>query len=69
MKYTTEIDIELPREQVIELLNNPENMKYWQRRLLSYEELMGTPGAFIKQSLKYLTDFKNFAGQGISVLD
>ncbi len=150
MKYTTEIVIELPREQVIKVLNNPENMKHWQRGLMSYEELVGPPGepgakmrldyqmgkrrmiltetittqnfpaefhanydtrgihniqrnffydidgkstrwesesefkfeslsmkimgwlipgAFKKQSQKYLTDFKNFAEQNISVLD
>lgn len=150
MHYTTEIIIELSREQVIDVLNNPENMKHWQRGLLSYEVLSGTPGepgakmrldyqmgkrkmtltetittqnfpfefhanydtrgvhniqrnffhdidgkstrwvsesefkfeslsmkimgwlipgAFKKQSLKYLIDFKNFAEQGISVLN
>lgn len=45
MKYTTEIIIDLPREQVIDILNNPENMKHWQRGLLGYEVLSGTPGA------------------------
>lgn len=150
MKYTSEIIIELPREQVIKVINNPENMIHWQRGLVSYEKLVGTPGepgakmrlnyqmgkrnmtlvetitsqnfpnefhaeyitpgihnlqrnffhdidgkstrwesesvfkfeslsmkimgwlipgAFKKQSMKYLTDFKNFAEQGISVLD
>lgn len=44
MKYTTEIIIDLPREQVIEKLNNPENMKHWQRGLIGYELLEGTPG-------------------------
>ena len=34
-------------------------------------KLMGLlmPGAFKKQSLKYMEDFKNFAEKGISVLD
>lgn len=44
MKYTTEILINLPREEVIKKLDNPENMKHWQRGLVSYEILKGAPG-------------------------
>lgn len=44
MRYSTEIIIDLPRPQVIEKLNNPENMKHWQRGLIGYELLEGTPG-------------------------
>lgn len=150
MKYTCEITINLPREKVIEKLDNADNMKHWQKGLLDYEILSGTPGeegakmrldyqmgkrsismvetitkrdfprefnanydtkgvhniqlnhfdevdsqttkwtsesefqfssfgmklmgwmmpgAFKKQSLKYLEDFKNFAERGISVMD
>lgn len=150
MKYTCEITINLPREKVIEKLDNADNMKHWQKGLLDYEILNGTPGeegtkmrldyqmgkrsismvetitkrdfprefnanydtkgvhniqlnhfdevdsqttkwtsesefqfssfgmklmgwmmpgAFKKQSLKYLEDFKNFAERGISVMD
>lgn len=149
MKYTTEIVVDLPREEFIKKLDNPENMKHWQRGLITYEQLsrnpgqegarmslsykMGKremdmvetiikrnlpeemhtiydtkgvhniqknyfreengktrwisesefqfsgigmklmgflmPGAFKKQSLKYMEDFKNFAEKGISVLD
>jgi len=148
MKYSTEIIIDLPREEVIRKLDNAENMKHWQRGLVNYKlldgivgkegakmkleyqmgkrnvvltetitknqfpsefhanydtksvhnvqrnffhelapnqtkwvsesefqfagfgmKLMGflMPGAFKKQSLKYLKDFKNFAEQGTSV--
>lgn len=44
MQYTIEIDIDLPRDQVITLFDNPENMKHWQEGLQSYEPLTGTPG-------------------------
>ena len=44
MKYTTEILIDLPREQVIEKLDNPDNMKHWMRGLVSHEMISGIPG-------------------------
>lgn len=44
MKYTTEIIIDLPREEVIRKLDNPDNMKHWQRGLKNYEMLEGIPG-------------------------
>lgn len=149
MKYTTEIVVDLPRDEFIKKMEDPENMKHWQRGLLKFEQLsknpgqegaqmclsykMGNrnlemvetiikknmpeemhttydtkgvhniqknyfkeengktrwisesdfqfsglgmklmgflmPGAFKKQSQKYMEDFKNFAEKGISVLD
>lgn len=149
MKYTTEIVVDLPRDEFIKKMDSSENMKHWQRGLLKVEQLsknpgqegaqmslsykMGNrememvetiikknlpeemhttydtkgvhniqknyfkeengktrwisesdfqfsglamklmgflmPGAFKKQSLKYMEDFKNFAEKGISVLD
>jgi len=44
MKYTSEIIIDLPREEVIRKLDSAENMKHWQRGLQKYEMLEGTPG-------------------------
>lgn len=44
MKYSTTIEILLPIEDVIKKLNHPENMKHWQRGLINYELLSGTPG-------------------------
>lgn len=55
MKYTTEIIINLPREEVIEKLNNPENMKHWQRGLVGYEILEGEPGT---RGAKMKLDYK-----------
>jgi|GEM_PF-51673 len=39
MKYTVEIIIDLPREEVIKKMDNPENMKHWQRGLIRYQLL------------------------------
>lgn len=55
MKYTNEIEINLPRQRVIELFDNAENMKYWQPGLQSYEFISGTPGQEgAKMRLKFL---------------
>lgn len=54
MKYTTEIVVNLPRDKFIEKLDNPENMKHWQRGLLEYEFLTGNPGdEGARMNLKY----------------
>ena len=45
MKYQNSITVNVPLKRFIELLDNPENMKYWQKGLQSYEVLDGTPGA------------------------
>ena len=44
MKYTTEIEIEKPIEKVIELFDNPDNLKKWMEGLQSFEHISGTPG-------------------------
>jgi carbon monoxide dehydrogenase subunit G len=44
MNYRTEIKINLPREQVLKKLDNPENMKHWQSGLIAYHQLSGKPG-------------------------
>lgn len=44
MKYEVEIDINLPREKVIELMDNEENLYKWQEGLKSFEHKSGTPG-------------------------
>lgn len=44
MKYTTEVMIDLPRQKVLQLLDDPENMKHWQRGLQGYKMLSGNPG-------------------------
>lgn len=37
MKYTNEIQIDVPRDRMIELLDDAENMKHWQKGLVNYE--------------------------------
>jgi len=44
MKYTTEITVDVPRDEFIKKMDNPENMKHWQRGLIGYEELSGVQG-------------------------
>ena len=44
MKYSCEITINLPRDRVIELFDNPDNMSEWQEGLQSFEPFEGEPG-------------------------
>ena len=54
MKYSTEITLDLPREEVIRKLDSTDNLKHWQRGLVSVEHLEGIPGKIgAKMKLKY----------------
>ena len=44
MKYSCEVTIDLPREQVIELFDSADNIKKWQTGLHSFEHISGEPG-------------------------
>ncbi|AXT20620.1 SRPBCC family protein [Flavobacteriaceae bacterium AU392] len=44
MKYTIETIIKLPRDEVIKKMDNTDNMKHWQKGLISAEHISGTPG-------------------------
>ncbi|WP_055445341.1 SRPBCC family protein [Lacinutrix himadriensis] len=44
MKYTTEIVIKIPLEEFIVIFLNADNMKHWQKDLVSFEHISGTPG-------------------------
>lgn len=44
MKYEAEITIDLPRQRVIELFDDPANLSQWQPGLLSFEHLSGERG-------------------------
>ncbi len=44
MRYTTEVSINLPREEVIKLFDSTENLFKWQEGLLSFDHLEGKPG-------------------------
>lgn len=54
MKYSNQIEINLPVQKVIELFDNPDNMVKWQPGFISFEPLSGTPGQpGAKSKLKY----------------
>lgn len=44
MKYSVDIEINKPIDKVIELFDNPANMKEWMEGLNSFEHISGTPG-------------------------
>ena len=44
MKYSCTVDISRPIDQVINLFDNPDNMKHWQPGLISFEHVSGDPG-------------------------
>ena len=44
MKYEVQIDIDAPRERVVELLDDPDNLVKWQRGLRKFETVEGEPG-------------------------
>ena len=44
MRYTNEVTIRVPVQRVVELFDDPDNMKKWMPGLLEFEPLSGTPG-------------------------
>ncbi len=55
LKYTLEIELNLPRKKVIELFDNPNNLKKWQHGLQSFELIEGEAGEVgAKSRLLYL---------------
>jgi hypothetical protein len=44
MKFSCKTEINSPLNKVIQLWDNPENLKKWQDGFTSYEHLSGTPG-------------------------
>ena len=44
MKYTSQIEINLPIQRVVELFDNADNISKWMEGLQSFEHLSGTPG-------------------------
>jgi len=54
MKYSIEVTIEKPRDEVIKKMDNVDNMKHWQKGLVSSEHISGTPGQVgAKMQLNY----------------
>ncbi len=55
MKFKCSVTINLPRKRVVELFNNPENLKEWQDGFYSFQPLEGEPEAIgSKSKLVYL---------------
>ena len=44
MKYTIEMDIRAPRETVVALMDDPDNLPKWQKSLVSFEIASGERG-------------------------
>lgn len=44
MEYTTTITVDVPRAKFVDLMDNPDNMKHWQKGFISMEHLDGDPG-------------------------
>lgn len=44
MKYSLHIDIDLPRDRVVALFDNPDNLPKWQPELVEIEPVEGIPG-------------------------
>lgn len=44
MKYQCRVDIDRPLREVVELFDNPDNLRYWQPGLISYDHIHGSPG-------------------------
>ncbi len=44
MKYTVQIEINLPRQRMIELFDDPKNLPKWQKGLISFEHISGDSG-------------------------
>ncbi len=44
MKYIVEVEINKPREQMLELFDNSENLKEWMPSLVSFDHVSGEPG-------------------------
>ncbi|TYA52513.1 SRPBCC family protein [Formosa maritima] len=60
MNYTTEIIVNVPLNTFIKKFDNPENMKHWQRGLIGYDYISGTPGDIgAKMKLNYKMGKRN----------
>ena len=57
--YTVSIDINRPRDEVIELFDSSDNLFCWQTGLQSYEHLSGEPGTVGAQAMLVYQDGKH----------
>jgi uncharacterized membrane protein len=59
MKYQIEVEVDLPRDQMIELFDDPDNLEKWMPNLKSFEHLNGEPGHVGAQSKFVVSHGKN----------
>lgn len=60
MKYTAEIEINLPIDRVVMLFDDPSNLGKWMEGLQSFEHISGTPGQpGAKSRLKFFVHNRN----------
>ncbi len=54
MKYTSETTVNIPLHEFVTKLDNPENMKHWQKGLIDFEFTHGIPGEVgAKMKIRY----------------
>ena len=54
MKYTLELEVAVSQNDFVKKMDNADNMKHWQKGLVSYEHISGTPGMVgAKMKLNY----------------
>lgn len=58
MKYTTEIIVDVPLAEFLKKFNDTQNLKHWQRGLISYDHISGVPGE-IGSKMLLVYDFGN----------
>ncbi|MDA8692436.1 SRPBCC family protein [Saprospiraceae bacterium] len=51
MKFRCQVDIDLPRDLVVEAFDSPENLKEWQDGFVSYEHKSGASGEVGAQAI------------------
>jgi uncharacterized membrane protein len=57
MKFTCQVDINLPIDRVIQLFDNVDNLKEWQDGFISHEHVSGVPGETgSKSRFRYRSD-------------
>ncbi|MDO8649005.1 MAG: SRPBCC family protein [Candidatus Peregrinibacteria bacterium] len=53
MKFTHEVTINLPVARVVELADNPDNLKYWQPELVSFEHFTGATRCEVQAHIRH----------------
>ncbi|HLT33540.1 MAG TPA: SRPBCC family protein, partial [Aquaticitalea sp.] len=62
MKYTSDVIVDLSLDEFMQKFDNAENMKHWQKGLVSIEHISGVPGMVgAKMKLNYQMGKKKMA--------